>query len=127
MAPAHMRGTCGVSLFTAMQEIQALRDQLSLADSPKTPDEVLDHMMRLHAMINAAAPSQAMLKIGRTNVRPAFEQSLSTLFQQDLALTTAYTLLKFGLEGCTGFSSSEAEPQLPVNDQVQVDADTDAS
>jgi hypothetical protein len=127
MAPAHVRGTCGVLLFTAMQEIQALRDQLSLADSPKTPDEVLDHVMRLHAMINAAAPSQAMLEIGRTNVRPAFAQSLSTLFQRDLALTTTYALLKFGLEGCTGFSSSGAEPQLPVNDQVQMDAETDAS
>ena len=127
MAPAHMNSTCGVSLFTAMQEIQALRDELSLADSPKTPEEVLDHVMRLHAMINAAAPSQAMLEFGRTNVRPAFAQSLSTLFQQDLALTTAYALLKFGLEGCTGVSSSEAEPQLPVNDQVQMDAETDAS
>jgi hypothetical protein len=90
MAPAHMRGTCGVLLFTAMQEIQALRDQLSLADSLETPEEVLEHVMSLHVMINAAAPSQAMLEIGRTNVRPSLAQSLSTLFQQDLALTTAY-------------------------------------
>jgi hypothetical protein len=78
MAPAHMRGTCGVSLFTAMQEIQALRDELSLADSLKTPEEVLNHVMSLHVIINAAAPSQAMLEIGRTNLRPAFAQSLST-------------------------------------------------
>jgi hypothetical protein len=127
MAPEHTRGTCGVSLFTAMQEIQALRDQLSLADSLKTPEEVLNHVMNLHATINAAAPSQAMLEVGRTNVRPAFAQSLSTLFQGDLALMTAYALLKFGLEGCTGFSSSKAEPQLPDNDQVQVDTETDAS
>ncbi len=129
MAPAHMRSTCGVSLFTAMQKIQALRDQLSLANSLKTPEEVLDHVMSLHATINTAAPSQAMLEVGRTNVRPAFAQSLSTLFQRDLTLTIAYALLKFGLDGCTGFSSSKAEPQLPAcdNNQVQVDTETDAS
>jgi hypothetical protein len=97
MAPEHTRGTCGVSLFTAMQEIQTLCDQLPLANSLKTPKVVLNHVMSLHATINAAALSQAMLEFSRTNVRPAFAQSLSTLFQRDLALMTAYTLLKFGL------------------------------
>jgi hypothetical protein len=86
VTPAHMSGTCGVLLFTAMQEIQALCDQLPLADSSKTPEEVFDHVMSQHVTINTAVPSQVMLEFGRTNVRPAFAQSLSTLFQQDIAL-----------------------------------------
>jgi hypothetical protein len=96
--PAQVRGKCGVWLFTAMQEVQALRDQLPLADSSKTPEEVFNQVMSQHETINTAAPSQAMLQFGRTHVCPAFAQSLSTLFQRDLTLTTAYALLKFGLQ-----------------------------
>jgi hypothetical protein len=114
MAPEHMRGTCGVSLFTAMQEIQALRDQLSLTDSLQTPEEVLNHVMSLHAMINAAAPSQVMLEVGRTNVHPAFAQSLSTLFQRDLALRLPMPCSSLDLRDARASAAAKQSPSCPT-------------
>jgi hypothetical protein len=42
---AHVCCKNGIWVFTAMQEIQELRDQLPLADSLKTPEEVFDQVM----------------------------------------------------------------------------------
>jgi hypothetical protein len=68
------------------------------------------------------APSTHMLTFGKTQLKPSFSQSFSTSMQRDLAVTTAYALLKFGLSGCST-STDNAGIFLPTDNPVQVAAE----
>jgi hypothetical protein len=121
-APADLQKRYGVQILTVMHELQALRELLNLAESHQTPEAVFEAAMGQSAELHVAPPSPAMLAFGKTQLRPTFAQHLSMLFQRDLALTTAYALLKFGLHGCA-IPSGNAGLYLPAPNPVQVTAE----
>jgi hypothetical protein len=72
--------------------------------------------------LNLPAPSTQTLTFGKTQLRPSFARDFTPAMQRDLAVTTAYALLKFGLSGCAT-SSDNTGIFLPTDNPVQVDAE----
>jgi hypothetical protein len=100
-AAADLSRQHGVPILAVIPNLQALRHLLGPAHAHQTLEDVFQEAMHQHEEINLPRPSADVLAIGRLHLRPMFAHSLSTAAQRHLAVTIAYALLKFGLQGCT--------------------------
>jgi hypothetical protein len=111
----------GVLYSTALYELQALQDALNLAESQLSPEQTFEAAMHHATELHLPAPSTQTLTFGNTQLRPSFAGDFSPAMQRNLAVTTAYALLKFGLSGCST-SSEDTGIYMPTENPVQVEA-----
>jgi hypothetical protein len=114
LSPAH-----AVSTLAVVANLQALRSLLCPAHTNQTLEDIFQEAMHQHEELSLPPKSAEMLAFSRLHLRPNFANSLTAAAPHDLAVTTAYALLKFGLQGCTTDDAMANKLKPPCN-KVQV-------
>jgi hypothetical protein len=72
---------------------------LNSAENQLLLEQIFEDAMQQAAELRLPAPTTDMLTFCKTQLRPSFTRSCSILELRNLAITTAYSVIKFGLSG----------------------------
>ena len=90
--------TPAILLTTARHELHQMRKILSSLDKQATLEAVFEAALAAGIALNLRKLTEAEIAMGKSNLRPSFMKDKHTDLKQDLAITTAYSLMRFSTD-----------------------------